>query len=73
MSTLENFRTGGYRVNVRWRFRINWPRFWTGFIWGLYETAYFGWNLTPHSDAELLCDGLGFLMLVLSFESVHNG
>lgn len=30
------------------------------------ETAYFGWNFTPKSDAEMICDGIGLLMLVIS-------
>lgn len=35
------------------------------FFW-LMETAYFGWNITPKSEAELICDGLVALMCCLA-------
>lgn len=35
-------------------------------FWGIFETAYFGWNLEPHSDAEIICDGIGFIILALA-------
>lgn len=31
------------------------------------ETAYFGWNLTPQSDAEMICDGIAGVIFALSF------
>lgn len=36
-------------------------------IWfWLIETAYFGWNLKPGSDAEMVCDGLALLIFALA-------
>ena len=32
----------------------------------LIETAYFGWNLVPKSDTEILCDGLVCILLSLA-------
>lgn len=46
---------------------INWPVFWVGQLWGLIETAHYGWNLTAASDAEMICDGIAFLILALAF------
>jgi len=41
---------------------------WTlAIFFGLYETAYFGWNMTPHSDAELMADGVTLLLFSLAF------
>jgi len=34
-------------------------------LFWLAETNYFGWNLSPQSDAELICDGLALLMLCI--------
>jgi hypothetical protein len=36
-------------------------------IWVIHQNKYFGWNLEPKSDAELLADGISFLMVALSF------
>ena len=33
--------------------------------WAL-ETSYFGWNMTPQTDSEIICDGIAFLILSLS-------
>ena len=30
------------------------------------ENAYFGWNMFPKSDAELIADGLVFLLFALA-------
>jgi hypothetical protein len=30
------------------------------------QNKYFGWNATPKSDAELIADGITFLLLALS-------
>lgn len=46
--------------------RINW---WIAFIaiwFWLIETAYFGWNASPGSDAELICDGLALLIFAIA-------
>ena len=47
--------------------RINWPIFWLGNIFGLLETAHFGWNFTAQSDAEMVCDGITFLIVALAW------
>jgi hypothetical protein len=36
-----------------------------GQLFWLAETAYFGWNFAPKSDAEIVCDGLAILILAL--------
>lgn len=36
-------------------------------FFGFVETAYFGWNMTPQSDAEIICDGIVFVLVALSF------
>lgn len=46
---------------------VNWRVWWVAVLWALIESAYFGWNFTPQSDAELICDGISFLILALSF------
>lgn len=33
--------------------------------WFVLQNAYFGWNAFPRSDAELISDGIGFLLLAL--------
>lgn len=38
-----------------------------GSIWTIWENAYFGWNWTAHSDAEIICDGMAFAILALSY------
>ena len=34
-------------------------------FFALVETAHFGWNLTPGSDAELFADGLAILIYAI--------
>ena len=45
-------------------------RFWMiwfiGICWGVFENQYFGWNSLPQSNAELLADGLAFLLMALA-------
>ena len=31
------------------------------------ETSYFGWDMTPKTDGEMICDGIAFLILALAF------
>lgn len=31
------------------------------------QNQYFGWNTTPQSDAELIADGIVFLLLAMMF------
>lgn len=53
--------------------RINWPAFIVANVFGLLETAHFGWNFTPSSDAEMICDGIACVLLALSFRGAVNG
>lgn len=46
---------------------MNFRVFFLSLIFGWMETAYFGWNFTPQSDAELICDGITLLLFALSF------
>lgn len=35
-------------------------------VWYTWENTYFGWNARSHSDAELIADGIGFLLAALA-------
>ena len=36
-------------------------------LWGVEESVYFGWHwIMPKSEAELFCDGIGFILIVLT-------
>ena len=35
--------------------------------WSIGETSYFGWNMFPKSDAELMADGLACLLFALAY------
>lgn len=35
-------------------------------IWVISFNSYFGWNWIPKSDAELICDGLTVLMVIIT-------
>ena len=41
-------------------------------IFGLAETAYFGWNFSPKSPEEMICDGITLVLLAMSFMSKHS-
>lgn len=36
-----------------------------GLFFGGIETAYFGWNFTPQSEAEVVCDGIVILITAI--------
>jgi len=44
----------GYRFWINFAIVV----FWASMIFWISETAYFGWNATPQSDAEKWCDKL---------------
>jgi len=46
---------------------MNWPILILAQFFWVMETAYFGWNLSPGSDSELICDGLVVLITALAF------
>ncbi len=45
---------------------VNWPIVFVFAIYAVVKDAYFGWNLTPKTDAELICDGIGVLVFALA-------
>lgn len=47
--------------------KINKPIFVIAALYSLFETVYFGWNMTPKSPAEEICDGISVLILALAF------
>ena len=46
--------------------KLYWILFLTGVIFGLCETAYFGWNLHPQSEAERICDYIAICLIIAS-------
>ncbi len=48
-------------------YNINWIVFGIGLFFSITETAYFGWNFAPQSEAELICDGLSSLIVAMAF------
>jgi hypothetical protein len=40
--------------------------------WITAETWYFGWNWVPHSNAEIICDGIGMLIMALAIFSPRS-
>lgn len=68
MNMMQFFRDGPSRPLVKkprsWR--VNWWQLWLAAIWFYHQNHYFGWNRAPKSDAELICDGLVFLLLALA-------
>lgn len=41
-----------------------------GFFWHM--NSYFGWNASPKSDAELIADGILFLIIAIGFSGVSK-
>lgn len=35
-------------------------------IWGTSETAHYGWNMAAKSDAEMICDGIVFILFAMA-------
>jgi len=35
-------------------------------LFAIASNAYFGWNWTPQSDAEVICDGIVFLLVAVA-------
>lgn len=74
MSIMQTFRDGPRQpIRATWLSRTNWPVFWTGQLWWLLETAHFGWNLMPASDAELICDGIFLVIMAMAWGPAVNG
>lgn len=52
------------------KYEIIWPVFLIACLFGILETAHFGWNLKPGSGEEMICDGIAFLILAMSVTKV---
>lgn len=46
---------------------MNLQIFFISLLFGTAETWYFGWNMTPQSDTEMICDGIALLIFALAF------
>jgi len=46
---------------------INWTIMFFAMFFGLSETAYFGWNFSAQSDAEMVCDGITMIIASMAF------
>lgn len=49
---------------------VTWSRFFTGALYLVIESRYFGWHMWPKSDAEMICDGIGLLIIALSYQEI---
>jgi len=54
------------------KYTINWVRLLFGAVYAVWETKYFGWHEVPVTNAEIICDGIVFLLLVLSIHKVEE-
>jgi hypothetical protein len=71
--SLQDFRDGTVFTPRRKRsWPVNWAVFWTGQVWWLMETAHYGWNFAPASDAEMICDGIFVLIMALAWRPAKN-
>lgn len=48
--------------------KIHWTRTILAFVYAFVETSYFGWNRWPKSDAEVLAEGIAFVLIAMCFE-----
>ena len=46
---------------------MDWRIWLISIAFGLIETAHFGWNTVPITDAEVICDGITALIFALAF------
>lgn len=68
MNWMQNIRDGAPIQRRSSRYEVNWLVFFLGQLFWLVETAHFGWNFTPKSDAEIVCDGIAVLITALSIK-----
>jgi hypothetical protein len=40
--------------------------------YGFAESSYFGWNLIPKSGAEMACDGIALLLIIVTSNRVAD-
>lgn len=40
-------------------------------VFEIASNAHFGWNWTPQSDAELICDGIALVLVVVAVAGSH--
>jgi hypothetical protein len=73
MSWLQEIRDGRTVRPVEaaeTKYQVNWIVLFIGIFFWWMETKYFGWNMVPGSDAELICDGIALLIQALAFQRV---
>jgi hypothetical protein len=46
---------------------VSWPIFFIAVVFSYFENRYFGWNMHPESDAEMIADGIGMILFALAF------
>ena len=51
--------------------KVNWPILIMALAFGISKTRYFGWNMHPESDAEIICDGITMLIGALAFVGIR--
>lgn len=45
---------------------MSWLLFAIALVYGVMSNNYFGWNLIPKSDAEMITDGIALLMTCIA-------
>lgn len=40
--------------------------------WYVVQNSYFGWNWRPQSDAELVSDGIGFVLVAIAITGTRS-
>lgn len=40
-------------------------------LFAVASNGYFGWNWTPKSDAEMICDGIVFVLVGIAAVGTH--
>jgi hypothetical protein len=74
MSWMQSMRDGATATRPRTSsYEVNWWRFFVSQFFWLTETAYFGWNALPGSEAELICDGIVCVLVALSIKRTSAG
>ena len=45
---------------------MNWTILFIAIVAGISENIYFGWNITPKSDSEMVCDLIVLAILAMA-------
>lgn len=73
MSWMQDVRDGRVRVvtpKAASGHRYRWLDILLAFIYLNWETAYFGWDLFPKSGAEMACDGIALVLMIVACRPV---